>query len=93
VQRVNIESIRTAQLSDVFTYQLISIVQFCVFQGATILDQCVCIQSWGTYTDESDPWNSSSWMPEDDTSSTVCIVPSAGCRSWLLGSLHKLYFT
>ncbi|XP_059452327.1 binding partner of ACD11 1-like isoform X1 [Corylus avellana] len=41
-----------------------------LLSGATILDQCVCIQSWGTYTDESDPWNISSWMPEDDSSST-----------------------
>ncbi|CAN1248630.1 Binding partner of ACD11 1 [Linum perenne] len=35
-------------------------------QGATIVDQRVCISAWGTHTiDESDPWNSPSWKVED----------------------------
>ncbi|CAN1146127.1 Binding partner of ACD11 1 [Linum perenne] len=34
--------------------------------GATIVDQRVCISAWGTHTiDESDPWNSPSWKVED----------------------------
>ncbi|KAF3969518.1 hypothetical protein CMV_006692 [Castanea mollissima] len=40
-----------------------------LLSGATIVDQCICIQHWGTY--ESDPWNSLSWKPEDNTSSIV----------------------
>lgn len=39
-----------------------------LLSGATILDQSVCIQSWGTTIDESDPWNSPLWKPEDDSS-------------------------
>ncbi|KAK4604037.1 hypothetical protein RGQ29_012516 [Quercus rubra] len=40
-----------------------------LLSGATIVDQCICIQHWGTY--ESDPWNNQSWKPEDNTSSIV----------------------
>ncbi|KAG6659350.1 binding partner of ACD11 1-like [Carya illinoinensis] len=40
-----------------------------LLSGATILDQCVHIQPWGAYIDESNPWNSLSVMPSDDTSS------------------------
>uniref|UniRef100_A0A2N9IAC4 RRM domain-containing protein n=1 Tax=Fagus sylvatica TaxID=28930 RepID=A0A2N9IAC4_FAGSY len=42
-----------------------------LLSGATIVDQCICIQHWGTYINESDPWNSPSWNPEDNSSSTV----------------------
>ncbi|KAF5457152.1 hypothetical protein F2P56_021280 [Juglans regia] len=40
-----------------------------LLSGATILDQCVYIQPWGSYIEESDPWSSPSWKPEDDSSS------------------------
>ncbi|KAB1200070.1 Protein vip1 [Morella rubra] len=42
-----------------------------LLSGATILDQSVCIQPWGIYTDECDPCYSPSWKPEADTSSTA----------------------
>lgn len=40
-------------------------------QGATILDQRVCITPWGHYEDEFDPWDQRHWKPEDEGSSTV----------------------
>ncbi|XP_041008322.1 binding partner of ACD11 1-like isoform X1 [Juglans microcarpa x Juglans regia] len=40
-----------------------------LLSGASILDQCVYIQPWGSYIEESDPWSSPSWKPEDDSSS------------------------
>ncbi|KAL7182382.1 hypothetical protein ACSBR1_041150 [Camellia fascicularis] len=39
-------------------------------QGAKIADQYVCISCWGTYIDESDPWNNPSWKLGDENSST-----------------------
>lgn len=44
-----------------------------IFQGATIVDQRVCISRWGQYEDEFDLWNRPSWKIEDDTGSTVCL--------------------
>ncbi|GAV82923.1 RRM_6 domain-containing protein [Cephalotus follicularis] len=41
-----------------------------LLSGATIVDQHVCITRWGTHTDESDAWNSSSWNAEEIYSST-----------------------
>ncbi|KAL7229393.1 hypothetical protein ACSBR2_007991 [Camellia fascicularis] len=38
--------------------------------GAKIADQHVCISCWGTYIDESDPWNNPSWKLGDENSST-----------------------
>lgn len=46
-----------------------------VVQGATILDQQVCIARWGYYEDEYDYWNQSSWKPEEARDSTVCFLP------------------
>ncbi|KAL7258558.1 hypothetical protein ACSBR1_004645 [Camellia fascicularis] len=37
--------------------------------GAEIADQHVCISCWGTYIDESDPWNNPSWKLGDENSS------------------------
>ncbi|KAA8530345.1 hypothetical protein F0562_005054 [Nyssa sinensis] len=45
-----------------------------LLSGATIADQRVCISHWGTYMDESDPWNNPSWKPEDKTSSTAAHI-------------------
>ncbi|KAE9449265.1 hypothetical protein C3L33_18839, partial [Rhododendron williamsianum] len=39
--------------------------------GATIGDQRVCITRWGTYDDESDPWNNPSWNPRAENSSST----------------------
>ncbi|KAL6513863.1 hypothetical protein OROHE_019319 [Orobanche hederae] len=55
-------------------------------QGATILDQPVCITRWGHYEDNYDLWSHSSWRIEDGESSTsyqqntraLRVVPSAG---------------
>ncbi|CAL5367843.1 unnamed protein product [Camellia sinensis] len=41
-----------------------------LLSGATIADQDVCISRWGTYIDESDPWNNPSWNLGDENSST-----------------------
>ncbi|RVW31254.1 Binding partner of ACD11 1 [Vitis vinifera] len=41
-----------------------------MFQGATIVDQRVCITRWGHYEDEFDLWNRPTWKLEDETSST-----------------------
>ncbi|XP_050104147.1 binding partner of ACD11 1-like isoform X1 [Malus sylvestris] len=41
-----------------------------LLSGARIVDQCVCITSWGSYIDESDAWNGSTY-PEGNTSSTT----------------------
>lgn len=57
-----------------------------MLQGATILDQCVHIQPWGAYINESNPWNSLSSMLRDDTSSLVRIDSSRSIMNWLLGS-------
>ncbi|PON67334.1 Splicing factor-like protein [Trema orientale] len=42
-----------------------------LLSGATILDQLVHISPWGTYIDESDHWNGSSWNPDNNSSSTA----------------------
>jgi RNA recognition motif-containing protein len=42
-----------------------------LLSGATIGDQRVCITRWGTYVDESDPWNSPSWNPRAENSSST----------------------
>lgn len=41
-------------------------------QGATILDQPVCITNWGQSEDEFNIWNRPSWKLEDESSETVC---------------------
>ncbi|XP_062106670.1 binding partner of ACD11 1 isoform X1 [Humulus lupulus] len=41
-----------------------------LLSGATILDQLVHISAWGTYGEESDQWNNSSWNPDGHSSST-----------------------
>ncbi|MFQ6659602.1 hypothetical protein Gotur_028446 [Gossypium turneri] len=40
-------------------------------RGATIGDQSVCISKWGSYGDDSYPWDSSTWKTEEDTSSST----------------------
>ncbi|KAL6562537.1 hypothetical protein OROGR_003544 [Orobanche gracilis] len=51
-------------------------------QGATILDQPVCITRWGHYEDNYDLWSHSSWRIEDESSTSntqaLRVVPSAG---------------
>ncbi|MBA0731376.1 hypothetical protein Golax_022910 [Gossypium laxum] len=42
-----------------------------LLSGATIGDQSVCISKWGSYGDDSYPWDSSTWKTEEDTSSSV----------------------
>ncbi|XP_058186946.1 binding partner of ACD11 1 [Rhododendron vialii] len=42
-----------------------------LLSGATIGDQRVCITRWGTYDDESDPWNNPSWNPRAENSSST----------------------
>ncbi|KAK9682395.1 hypothetical protein RND81_10G070800 [Saponaria officinalis] len=37
-----------------------------LLSGATITDQRVCITRWGSYVDEYDPFNHSSWRNEDN---------------------------
>ncbi|BBH00330.1 RNA-binding family protein with RRM/RBD/RNP motifs, partial [Prunus dulcis] len=39
-----------------------------MLSGASIVDQCVSITRWGSYIDESDPWNNP-YNPEGNTSS------------------------
>ncbi|KAL3368183.1 hypothetical protein AABB24_009185 [Solanum stoloniferum] len=41
-----------------------------LLSGAAILDQRVCITSWGHYQDEFDYWNHSSWKPQEDCHSS-----------------------
>ncbi|XP_039011261.1 binding partner of ACD11 1-like isoform X1 [Hibiscus syriacus] len=41
------------------------------WKGATIVDQSVWISRWGSYDDDSYPWDGSSWKAQEDTSSTV----------------------
>ncbi|KAM3304156.1 binding partner of ACD11 1 [Capsicum chacoense] len=41
-----------------------------LLSGATILDQRVCITSWGHYQGEFDYWNHSSWKPQEESHST-----------------------
>ena len=43
------------------------------FQGATIVDERVCITHWGTYADESYSWNGPSWKNENNFGPPVCI--------------------
>ncbi|KAF2316254.1 hypothetical protein GH714_041595 [Hevea brasiliensis] len=40
-----------------------------LLSGATIMDQRICITHWGTYMDESDPWNS--WKVENAGSTGI----------------------
>jgi len=47
-----------------------------LLSGATILDQNVCITSWGHYEDEFDPWSQRSWEPDHGSNST----PSQGSQ-------------
>ncbi|KAE8689284.1 hypothetical protein F3Y22_tig00110940pilonHSYRG00288 [Hibiscus syriacus] len=42
--------------------------------GATIVDQSVCISRWGSYIDDAYPLDGSTWMPRDNTGSTVTRV-------------------
>ncbi|KAK8631565.1 hypothetical protein V6N13_028348 [Hibiscus sabdariffa] len=42
-----------------------------LLSGATIVGQSVCISKWGSYDDDSYPWDGSSWRIQEDTSSTV----------------------
>lgn len=52
-------------------------------QGATIVDQHVCITRWGSYEDENDTWYSP-LNHEVHTGSTVCIKLDAFCiQPWL----------
>ncbi|MBA0614579.1 hypothetical protein Godav_014856, partial [Gossypium davidsonii] len=39
--------------------------------GATIGDRSVCISKWGSYGDDSYPWDSSTWKTEEDISSST----------------------
>ncbi|CAN4124423.1 unnamed protein product [Withania somnifera] len=41
-----------------------------LLSGATILDERVCITSWGHYQDEFDYWNHSSWKPHEESHSS-----------------------
>ncbi|KDP45502.1 hypothetical protein JCGZ_09751 [Jatropha curcas] len=41
-----------------------------LLSGAKIVDQRVCVARWGTYMEESYPWNSPSWKVEDNIGST-----------------------
>lgn len=42
-----------------------------IIQGATIVDQPVCITRWGHYEDDYNMWNHSSWKIEDESSTNV----------------------
>ncbi|KAK9272976.1 hypothetical protein L1049_003356 [Liquidambar formosana] len=42
-----------------------------LLSGATIVDQCVFISQWGSYIDESDPWNGSSWKHQQNSSTAT----------------------
>ncbi|XP_009759493.1 binding partner of ACD11 1 isoform X1 [Nicotiana tabacum] len=41
-----------------------------LLSGATILDQRVCITSWGHYQDEFAYWDHSSWRPQEESRSS-----------------------
>lgn len=41
-----------------------------LLSGATILDQRVCITSWGHYQDEFAYWDHSSWRPQEESHSS-----------------------
>ncbi|XP_022952460.1 binding partner of ACD11 1-like isoform X1 [Cucurbita moschata] len=45
-----------------------------LLSGAEILDQCVFIGRWGTYTDESYNWNNPSQMTDNNTSPMVAEI-------------------
>ncbi|XP_028096462.1 binding partner of ACD11 1-like isoform X2 [Camellia sinensis] len=47
-----------------------------LLSGAKIADQHVCISCWGTYIDESDPWNNPSWKLGDENSSMFASTPA-----------------
>ncbi|XP_009347050.1 binding partner of ACD11 1 [Pyrus x bretschneideri] len=69
-----------------------------LLSGARIVDQCVCITRWGSYTDESDAWNSP-YNPEGNTSLTtyhtsefistpgeaVTVVKTMAAKGYVLG--------
>ncbi|KAK8586855.1 hypothetical protein V6N12_021379 [Hibiscus sabdariffa] len=42
-----------------------------LLSGGTIVDQSVCITRWGSYDDDSYPWDGSSWKTQEDAVSTV----------------------
>lgn len=42
-----------------------------IFQGATIVDQQVCISGWGICADDSNIWSNTPWNYENN--SMVCI--------------------
>lgn len=44
--------------------------QILMCQGATIVDQSICISRWGSYIDDASPWD---WKTREDTSSMVCV--------------------
>uniref|UniRef100_A0A803QM72 RRM domain-containing protein n=1 Tax=Cannabis sativa TaxID=3483 RepID=A0A803QM72_CANSA len=62
------ENACTAYVTFIDAYALETAV---LLSGATILDELVHISAWGTYGDESDQWNNSSWNPDGHSSSTV----------------------
>lgn len=54
-----------------------------ICQGATIVDQQVCITRWGTYTDEDDLWNSSPCNHEGNSGSSVCMRNFNSQLNWV----------
>lgn len=47
---------------------------FLFYQGATIVDQPICIARWGHHDEVSDSWDGPYWKLEDGNVSTVCIL-------------------
>ena len=56
-------------------------VRFMIFQGATIVDQRVCISGWGIYGDEPDPWRNSPWNYESNSLVHIDFLPKIICPS------------
>ncbi|GLU11105.1 hypothetical protein SLE2022_278740 [Rubroshorea leprosula] len=42
-----------------------------LLSGATIVDQSVCISRWGSYIDDSYPWDGPSWKIQEDSNSMI----------------------
>lgn len=58
----------------------IKIIDILLPQGATIIDQHVCIARWGQYEEPSSFWDRPTWSVEDDNDPMVriLIIPLCG---------------
>ena len=72
---LNISNLTSCILPSWYFIAIVSLIiaQILMCQGATIVDQSVCISRWGSYVDDAYSWDGSSWKTQENSSSTVCI--------------------